>query len=163
LPCAEPLILRTAKRSVSPPFPCSFSRTVGGIFVVASVSETGSLEKDGRLLRRAEGGWRRREGSHVSILRSDEQRSTWSGFVRGVFLVVFIAQTDLKAEDPKPAQSAPAKMGEAVNIMWRFDGSGRFPNIHPPSEWRRDKNIFWKPPLRSAAILRRSSPGTRSS
>ena len=31
--------------------------------------------------------------------------------------------------------------------MWRFDGNGRFPNIHPPSEWRRDKNILWKTPV----------------
>jgi outer membrane protein assembly factor BamB len=28
--------------------------------------------------------------------------------------------------------------------MWRFDGCGRFPNIRPPSEWGRDKNVLWK-------------------
>lgn len=31
--------------------------------------------------------------------------------------------------------------------MWRFDGNGRFPNIHPPTEWRSDKNILWKTPV----------------
>lgn len=28
--------------------------------------------------------------------------------------------------------------------MWRFDGSGRFPNIRPPVEWASDKNILWQ-------------------
>jgi len=31
--------------------------------------------------------------------------------------------------------------------MWRFDGSGRYPNIHPPAEWRPDKNVHWKTPV----------------
>jgi len=71
------------------------------------------------------------------------------GFVRGAFFVVFVAtvQTGLKADNPKTAQPAAAKTGEAVNVMWRFDGNGCFPNIHPPSEWRRDKNILWKTPV----------------
>jgi outer membrane protein assembly factor BamB len=39
--------------------------------------------------------------------------------------------------------------------MWRFDGGGRFPDIHPPSEWRQDKNVLWKTPV---AIGGYSSP-----
>lgn len=35
----------------------------------------------------------------------------------------------------------------AHNIMWRFDGGGRFPSIHPPTEWGRDKSILWKTPV----------------
>jgi outer membrane protein assembly factor BamB len=66
-----------------------------------------------------------------------------STFVRGILLVVLVAltsgQTGLKADEPK--------LGEAVNVMWRFDGNGRFPNIQPPSEWRQDKNILWKTPV----------------
>jgi hypothetical protein len=61
----------------------------------------------------------------------------------GIALFVAIlaaAQIGLRAEDAKATRAA-------VNIMWRFDGSGRFPNIHPPSEWRRDKNILWKTPV----------------
>jgi outer membrane protein assembly factor BamB len=65
----------------------------------------------------------------------------------GVFqsvLVAMILAGLLKAEDGKTPQSGAAKPGEAVNIMWRFDGNGHFPTIHPPSEWRHDKNILWK-------------------
>ena len=60
---------------------------------------------------------------------------------RGALLVILVAAvgTGVRAED--------RKAGEAVNIMWRFDGNGRFPNIHPPSEWRRDRNILWKSPV----------------
>jgi outer membrane protein assembly factor BamB len=54
-------------------------------------------------------------------------------------VVVAAVQTGLRAEGPKSA--------EAVNVMWRFDGAGRFPNIRPPAEWRRDKNILWKTPV----------------
>jgi outer membrane protein assembly factor BamB len=54
-----------------------------------------------------------------------------------IFLVVAAAvHPDLWADEPTPA--------DPVNIMWRFDGNGRFPNIHPPSEWRADKNVLWK-------------------
>lgn len=77
------------------------------------------------------------------------QRRTLSGFIRGVLLVALVTElhTGLKADDPKSAQPAAAQAGEANNIMWRFDGNGRFPNIHPPSEWRDDKNILWKTPV----------------
>src|SRR5947209_12668273 len=80
----------------------------------------------------------------VRTVLSWEQRPTgraWRGVVRGILLVVLVAamQTGLKAADPKP--------GDAVNIMWRFDGNGRFPNLHPPAEWRRDKNILWQTPV----------------
>ena len=53
----------------------------------------------------------------------------------------------LAGEDQPAAASADRSAGEKVNIMWRFDGSGRFPKIHPPVEWRRDKNILWQTPL----------------
>ena len=57
---------------------------------------------------------------------------------RGLFVVlVAAAPTALKAEDRAAPRPAAVKRGEAVNIMWRFDGNGRFPNIHPPSEWRQ--------------------------
>src|SRR5258708_2673706 len=52
-----------------------------------------------------------------------------------VGILVAVAQTGLKADEPKTA------------VMWRFDGGGRFPDIHPPSEWGRDKNILWKTPV----------------
>jgi len=70
-------------------------------------------------------------------------------FVRGVLLVVLVAVVHAgpTAEDRKTAQPTAAKPGEAVNIMWRFDGNGRFPNIDPPSEWQRDRNILWKTPV----------------
>src|SRR5947209_2510682 len=42
---------------------------------------------------------------------------------------------------------ATANTPEAGNVMWRFDGSGRFPNIRPPSEWGTDKNILWQTPV----------------
>jgi outer membrane protein assembly factor BamB len=59
----------------------------------------------------------------------------WS-FVPGVLFLLYAVQTGLNADAPKT--------GEVVNIMWRFDGNGRFPNIHPPSEWGPEKNILWK-------------------
>lgn len=31
--------------------------------------------------------------------------------------------------------------------MWRYDGTGRFPKIHPLTEWRSDQNILWKAPV----------------
>jgi hypothetical protein len=85
----------------------------------------------------------------VEAALSRQQRPTLRGFVRGVLPVVRVAtvQTGLKVEDWKTTQPAAAKTGEAVNIMWRFDGNGRFPNIHPPSEWRGDRNILWKTPV----------------
>jgi outer membrane protein assembly factor BamB len=64
-----------------------------------------------------------------------------SAFVRGFLPVVsvFAVLIGLKADDPKAPPSA--------GIMWRFDGAGRFPNIHPPTEWGRDRNILWKTPV----------------
>jgi outer membrane protein assembly factor BamB len=67
-------------------------------------------------------------------------------FVLGVLLVVLVTtmQTGLKADDPKPAQAVGAQASESINIMWRFDGNGRFPNIYPPCQWGTDHNILWK-------------------
>lgn len=69
------------------------------------------------------------------------------GYVLGGLLVVLVAATALKAEDRKTAHPAAEKTGEAINIMWRFDGNGRFPNIHPPHEWGKDRNVIWKTPV----------------
>ena len=67
---------------------------------------------------------------------------------RGLFVVlVAAAPTALNAEDRAAPRPAAVKRGEAVDIMWRFDGNGRFPNIHPPSEWHSDTNILWKTPV----------------
>ena len=70
------------------------------------------------------------------------------GFVRTVMLLALVAATPtgLKAEDRKTTPPAAANTGEAVDVMWRSDGGGRFPNIHPPSEWRSDDNLLWKTP-----------------
>jgi outer membrane protein assembly factor BamB len=65
----------------------------------------------------------------------------------GLFVLVAAVQAGPTADDPKPAQPNPVERTEAVNVMWRFDGSGRFPNIDPPSEWRRDRNVLWKTPI----------------
>jgi outer membrane protein assembly factor BamB len=64
-----------------------------------------------------------------------------------ILILVAALQAGLKAYDPKPARAVAAKRAEAVNVMWRFDGSGRFPNIDAPSEWRRDRNVLWKTPV----------------
>jgi hypothetical protein len=37
-----------------------------------------------------------------------------------------------------------AAAAETANVMWRFDGNGRFPNIRPPTAWRADSNVLWK-------------------
>jgi outer membrane protein assembly factor BamB len=64
---------------------------------------------------------------------------TSTGIGRLILLVAAAAlHTALRAAEPKPA--------DPVNIMWRFDGSGRFPHIHPPADWRTDKNVLWKTP-----------------
>jgi hypothetical protein len=54
-------------------------------------------------------------------------------------VLVAAARTELKAGD--------AKSVEAGNVSWRFDGSGRFPSIQPPSAWQRDRHILWKTPV----------------
>ncbi len=74
------------------------------------------------------------------------QSATSRPLVPGVLFVAVVAvvQAGLAAEDGKTTQAAAVKTREAVNIMWRFDGNGRFPNIHPPSQWRGDRNILWK-------------------
>ncbi|HVC97018.1 MAG TPA: PQQ-binding-like beta-propeller repeat protein, partial [Pirellulales bacterium] len=67
---------------------------------------------------------------------------------RGLLVVLVAAvPTAVKAEDRTTARPAAAKTSEAVDIMWRFDGNGRFPNIDPPSEWKSDRNILWKTPV----------------
>ncbi|MGA2616115.1 MAG: PQQ-binding-like beta-propeller repeat protein [Thermoguttaceae bacterium] len=68
--------------------------------------------------------------------------------VCGLFVALVAAvQTALEAEDGRTTQPAVAKTGDAVDIMWRFDGNGRFPDIHPPAEWSDDRNILWKTPV----------------
>ena len=78
-----------------------------------------------------------------------EQRPNLRGFAGGVLLVVLaaMAQTGLEAEDGKTTPPAAAKTREAVNVMWRCDGNGHFPNIHPLCEWSDGRNILWKTPV----------------
>ena len=35
-------------------------------------------------------------------------------------------------------------MAAAETVGWRGDGSGRFPDADPPTEWSKDQNIVWK-------------------
>jgi outer membrane protein assembly factor BamB len=72
--------------------------------------------------------------------------SSYRVFVCGVLLVVLVAvvQPGLKAGDLRPAA---AQTSEPGNIIWRFDGNGRFPNIQPPGTWGADQNILWKTPV----------------
>lgn len=64
--------------------------------------------------------------------------STWVKLL--ILPVVAVAlHSDLWADQPSPTSP--------LNISWRFDGTGQFPNIHPPSEWRADKNVLWKTPV----------------
>ena len=62
-------------------------------------------------------------------------------------LVAAIQPFVLAGERRHASQPAAAKTGEATNIMWRCDGNGRYPNIHPPAEWKSDLNILWKTPV----------------
>jgi outer membrane protein assembly factor BamB len=67
-------------------------------------------------------------------------------FVLGLLILVASVQSASNADEPK--QLAPAaNASKAGDVMWRFDGAGRFPNISPPTEWRKDKNILWKTPV----------------
>jgi outer membrane protein assembly factor BamB len=56
-------------------------------------------------------------------------------------IVVLVAALPAGLSADNPGQ------GEPANVMWRFNGSGRFPNIQPPAEWRSDRNILWKTPV----------------
>jgi len=35
-------------------------------------------------------------------------------------------------------------MAAAETVGWRGDGSGRFPEADPPTEWGKDQHIVWK-------------------
>jgi outer membrane protein assembly factor BamB len=63
-----------------------------------------------------------------------------------VLILAASVLTCLTADEPKLLNPA-ANTSKATNVMWRFDGGGRFPNITPPTEWRKDKNILWKTPV----------------
>jgi outer membrane protein assembly factor BamB len=52
-------------------------------------------------------------------------------------LLAVTVRFGLPADPPAPPKAS-------ANVMWRFDGCGRFPNVRPPSEWGRDRNILWK-------------------
>jgi hypothetical protein len=72
-------------------------------------------------------------------------RGGLSGSAWVIFLAVVACSLPiaLRGGDAKTAPPA-AKAGEAVNVMWRFDGNGRFPGIDPPTEWGQDRNVLWK-------------------
>ena len=81
-------------------------------------------------------------------LASVEKVRTLQSFVAVLHIVlIIIVPAFAKADDGKGSQPTAGKTGDATNVMWRFDGGGRFPNIHPPSEWRIARNILWKTPV----------------
>jgi hypothetical protein len=51
--------------------------------------------------------------------------------IRGLVLVVLVVASAACA-----AADAP--------VGWRNDGTGRFPDARPPTEWSSDKNVLWK-------------------
>ncbi len=51
------------------------------------------------------------------------------------------------AGGPPLAAGAAGGTGEAANVMWRLDGNGHFPKVHPPTEWRSGKNVLWRAPV----------------
>lgn len=60
-------------------------------------------------------------------------------------LAAFGATSSLvSGDDEKKPASTAGKASESTSIMWRFDGNGHFPNIDPPVEWGRERNILWK-------------------
>ena len=83
----------------------------------------------------------------IGLLASVGQVRTRRGVIAVLLIVLIIAPAFAKADDRKGSLPTAGKTGDAVNVMWRFDGGGRFPNIHPPSEWRMDRNILWKTPV----------------
>jgi len=48
-----------------------------------------------------------------------------------------------------PALRAPAELRASADtpLGWRGDGSGRFPDATPVTEWSRAKNVAWKTPM----------------
>jgi outer membrane protein assembly factor BamB len=69
-------------------------------------------------------------------------------FVRYLLLgaLVIAASLDLRAADPLPTRPTAA-VGKFTNVMWRFDGNGRFPSIRPVTQWHDDTNVIWKTPV----------------
>lgn len=93
-------------------------------------------------------GWIRQFDTAVT-LRSREQGPGPNALIHGLLLVILVAAKPLvlNADDPKPTRSPMKKTGELVDVMWRFDGTGHFPQVRPPLEWARDKNVLWKTPV----------------
>jgi outer membrane protein assembly factor BamB len=62
-----------------------------------------------------------------------------------LLIVLFaVPRACLKAEDERTPGPTADRPHQAADIMWRFDGNGHCPNIHPPSEWQSGKNILWR-------------------
>ncbi|MSR52381.1 MAG: hypothetical protein EXS09_03705 [Gemmataceae bacterium] len=78
--------------------------------------------------------------THPNAKKVMDRRPAMNDFVRGILLLVLFAAM----QSDSNAQPAATKTREAVNIMWRFDGNGHFPDIHPVTEWSKEKNILWK-------------------
>lgn len=64
-------------------------------------------------------------------------RHTVRRFLCGVLLAA--VPVCVHAADPSVAANAAA----SINVGWRFDSQGRFPNIQPPSEWGTVSNVLW--------------------
>lgn len=79
--------------------------------------------------------------SHLAA-SADEQALS-----RRVFLQCVIAGSLISCtNDGGPASGIDSKFKATAhtNIMWRYDGAGRFPDINPPQIWTTDTNIVWK-------------------
>jgi outer membrane protein assembly factor BamB len=61
--------------------------------------------------------------------------------------IVALVPFQLFAAERKSGSSPASESVLTGNVMWRFDGNGRFPKIDPPSSWQKDKNILWKTPI----------------
>jgi outer membrane protein assembly factor BamB len=53
--------------------------------------------------------------------------------------VFLLAVSTAALSSAEPKTTAPV-----ANIMWRQDGNGHHPDVHPVTEWGTEKNILWK-------------------
>ncbi len=60
-----------------------------------------------------------------------------------IFSIAATVQISLKTSG-KETLSLETSKAKANAIMWRFDGTGNFPDIIPPKQWSSSKTILWK-------------------
>lgn len=75
-------------------------------------------------------------------MRGSSSRRSAGGALPAVLVAAALAGVD--AGEGKASPPAAASRAGTANVMWRYDGNGRFPGIRPPTGWRRDENIRWK-------------------